>query len=63
MTPTQWYEKLTKDNIRPILPTTIPSRIQDMIERGLSNNQLVRPSADELLQVIDECLLFPSGSA
>ena len=61
--PNQWYDKLTKEMLRPVLPNTLPIRMQEIIERGLSNNQLLRPTAEEIFQTIDECLSSPFSSS
>jgi hypothetical protein len=49
---------LAVDNLRPTLPTALPGPLRKIIEQGWSTNPTERPTAKEILKVIDEYVIL-----
>lgn len=56
----RWHQLLTVENLRPNLPECLPAPLRAIIRRGWVTTPSERPSAAEILEVIDQYVL-PAG--
>jgi hypothetical protein len=56
----EWYEKLTQDRLRPVLPADLPRAIKDILDRAMDSEPHLRPSVQDILGVVDEYLVWTS---
>ena len=54
--PEGWLKVLCVDNKRPILPDYIPDELRRVIELAWDSNPEVRPSAEEILNALEQCI-------
>ena len=54
--PEAWLRILSVDERRPILPDYIPESLSHVIELAWSCNPDARPSAEDILTVIEDCI-------
>jgi hypothetical protein len=59
----RWLEMLTLDNLRPTLPDALPGPLRKIIEQGWSSDPTERPTAAEILTVIDEYVILNRPTA
>jgi hypothetical protein len=59
----RWLEMLTLDNLRPTLPEALPGPLRKIIEQGWSSDPTERPTAAEILTVIDEYVILNRPTA
>ncbi len=57
-----WKKAIIEDNIRPILPDSLPLQIKETIEAGWSIDPERRPSASEIVYVLRKAGSFNSQS-
>lgn len=59
----RWLEMLTVENLRPKLPEALPGPLRKIIEQGWSTEPSARPTAAEILAVIDEYVIMHRPTA
>ena len=50
----KWHSMITQDNLRPALPDALPSPLRKIIQQGWSSDPEARPTAQAILNVMDE---------
>jgi hypothetical protein len=56
VTPSQWYEKLVIENLRPTLPSDVQDDLREVLIRGMSSSPENRPLPSDLMDVIDDVI-------
>ncbi len=54
--PEAWLRIISVDERRPLLPDYIPDSLRDIIERAWNCNPDFRPSATDILTVLEDCI-------
>ena len=57
--PGEWFLRLTRDEVRPALPTSLPDTMREVIEAAWATDKTQRPSAAEVLDTLESLMTTP----